>query len=74
MSDEHLEALLAKRAPKPRSKLTTVLAAILILLIGIFIGAMLGRGASTPAPPPQQAIVSMPAGQPAHEAPEGISR
>ncbi len=53
MGDENLKDLLAKRAPKRRSKLTTTLAAILILLIGIFLGAMMARGttAGTPGAP-----------------------
>lgn len=52
MSDENLNELLVKRAPKPRSKLTTALAAILVLLVGVFIGAAIGKGASSSSTPP----------------------
>ncbi len=44
MSDENLNELLARRAPKKRSKLTTTLMVLLILLVGILIGLALGKG------------------------------
>lgn len=44
MSDENLNELLARRAPKKRSKFTTTLIVLLILLIGILIGLALGKG------------------------------
>lgn len=47
MSDENLNELLAKRAPKKRSKFTTALIGILILLVGVFIGIPLGKGAGS---------------------------
>ncbi len=63
MSDENLNELLAKRAPKKRSKLTTALAAFLILLIGIFIGATIVKGAASGpalAPTPVNAASTAP--------------
>ncbi|MDA3022116.1 MAG: hypothetical protein O2943_05550 [Actinomycetota bacterium] len=50
MSDENLNELLARRAPKKRSKFTTTLIVLLILLIGVFIGLALGKGSPEAAP------------------------
>ena len=58
MSDENLTQLLAKRAPKPRSKSTTALIWLLILLIGVLLGGAIGKGAaSAPSAPPGVAQV-----------------
>lgn len=47
-----LGALLQRREPKPRSKVTAALVGALVLLVGVLIGVMLGRGSgSTPATP-----------------------
>jgi hypothetical protein len=50
-SSDDLVALLAKRGKQGRAKSTTVLFAVLLVLLGVLIGVPLGR-ASAPSPEP----------------------
>jgi hypothetical protein len=50
-SNDDLVALLAKRGKQGRAKSTTLLIAVLLVLLGVLIGVPLGR-ASAPSPEP----------------------
>ena len=43
MPDDDLQQMLAQRAPRARAKSTTILIALIILVIGMIIGVGLGR-------------------------------
>ncbi|MBM3669809.1 MAG: hypothetical protein FJW97_07320 [Actinobacteria bacterium] len=43
MPDDDLQQMLAQRAPRSRAKSTTVLIALIILVVGMIIGVGLGR-------------------------------
>ncbi len=50
--DDDLATLLGKRAPRKRSKLTTTLGAVLLVLLGVLLGVQIGRASAGPAVTP----------------------